>query len=272
MRAPRSWSGHSSRSTRGDRRRRGCTDYFIDYLAAACWPGGFAGGDDAEGTGSGFSGGDAANPASGGGGTDDSSTGTKVADASVGSSSGSSSSQGSDASIQSSPRDARAPDAASAGNPDSSDSLDAVRQACVDHINMYRATLKLAPLARASASVEACSDQGAMHDATTNMAHSSAGMCPGTGAQDTCPDLPVGGFSGATLMSSLMQCLDQMWAEGPPPSGTTVAQCIQDYSGCFLKHGHYINMSDSYMMQTGVSCGFYQMSNGDYWGNQDFLP
>jgi hypothetical protein len=183
-----------------------------------------------------------------------------------------SSTKGKDASIDSSPGDARARDAASTSNPDSGDSLEAARQACVDRINMYRATIKVAPLARASTSVEACSDQGAMHDATTNMAHSSAGMCPGTGAQDTCPDLPVGGFGGATLLSSLMQCLDQMWAEGPPPSGTTVAQCIQDYSGCFLKHGHYINMSDSYMQQTGVSCGFYQMSNGHYWGNQDFLP
>jgi hypothetical protein len=148
--------------------------------------------------------------------------------------------------------------------------LDAIRQACVDRINMHRASIGVAALARASASVEACSDQGAMHDATTGSAHSSAGTCPGTGAQDTCPSLPVGG--GATLLSSLNQCIDQMWAEGPPPSGTTVAQCIQNYSGCFLQHGHYINMSDSYMHQTGVSCGFYQMSNGAYWCNQDFLP
>ncbi len=135
---------------------------------------------------------------------------------------------------------------------------------------MYRATINVAPLVRASPSVEACSDQGAMHDSTTNMPHSSAGTCPGTGAQDTCPDLPVGG--GATLLSSLTQCLDQMWAEGPPPAGTTVAQCIQDYTGCFLQHGHYINMSDSYMHNSGVSCGFYQMPGGAYWGNQDFLP
>lgn len=182
------------------------------------------------------------------------------------SSSGVSSSGGTDASLGPPPRDGGGLEAAS----DSGDPLNAVRQACVDTINMYRATINVAPLARASASSEACSDRGAMDDATSGMAHGSAGMCPGTGAQDTCPELPVGG--GATLLSSLKQCLAQMWAEGPPPSGTTVAQCIQDYSGCFLKHGHYINMSDSYMQQTGVSCGFYQMSNGDYWGNQDFLP
>jgi hypothetical protein len=136
----------------------------------------------------------------------------------------------------------------------------------VDHINMYRATLNLAPLKRATPAQEACSDMGASMDATTNSPHYSAGGCPPFGAQDTCPDLPVGGFSGATLQSSLIQCLDQMWAEGPPPG--TVMACIQDYQGCFLKHGHYINMSDS--SSKIVSCGFYLMSNGHYWGNQDF--
>jgi len=161
-----------------------------------------------------------------------------------------------------------------AGKPDSGGAasdggaLDQVRQECVDRINMYRATLKLTPLARATPSQEACSDKGAMQDATNNSPHSSAGMCPSFGGQDTCPDLPIGGFSGATLASSLMQCLDQMWAEGPPPSGTTVNQCIQDYQNCFLKHGHYINMSmPNY---TVVSCGFFKMTTGDYWGNQDF--
>jgi hypothetical protein len=136
---------------------------------------------------------------------------------------------------------------------------------------MHRSTLSLAPLSLAPATTEACSDRGAMEDATSGTAHGSAGMCPGTGAQDTCPSLPVG-YAGATLISSLDQCLDQMWAEGPPPSGTSITQCIQDYSGCFLQHGHWINMSDSYMAHTAVSCGFYQMSSGAYWGNQDFSP
>ena len=31
-------------------------------------------------------------------------------------------------------------------------------------------------------------------------------------------------------------------------------------------------MSDSYMAHTAVSCGFYEMSTGSYWGNQDFSP
>jgi hypothetical protein len=163
-------------------------------------------------------------------------------------------------------RDAGRPDAAVVVG-DAGD-LDALRQTCVDHINMYRATLNLSPLARATPSQEACSDKGAKQDGSTDMAHSSGGMCPGFGGQDTCPDLPVGGFGNATLQSSLIQCLDEMWAEGPPPSGTSVDQCIQDYTGCFLKHGHYINMSmASYHT---VSCGFYEISSASWWGNQDF--
>jgi hypothetical protein len=166
------------------------------------------------------------------------------------------------------PSDANRSEAATGGNGDAGDALDAVRQSCVDHINMYRATIGLAALARAPAATEACSDRGAMQDATSNSPHSSAGMCPNTGGQDTCPDLPVGG--GATLLTSLAQCLAQMWGEGPPPAGTTIAQCIQDYTGCFLKHGHYINMSGP--GYTTVSCGFYKMASGAYWGNQDFGP
>lgn len=177
---------------------------------------------------------------------------------------------GADAAHAAPPGDAGGSDGASASSSDGGDPLAAVRQACVDTINMYRATINVAPLTLAPASIEACSDRGAMEDATSGTAHGSAGMCPGTGAQDSCPDLPVRG--GATLLSSLKQCLAQMWNEGPPPSGTSVAQCIQDYSGCFLSHGHWINMSDSYMPHTSVSCGFYQMATGDDWGNQDFLP
>jgi hypothetical protein len=169
--------------------------------------------------------------------------------------------------LASGPHDAGRADAATTVSGDAGN-LDSLRQLCVDHINMYRATLNLAALARANPTQEACSDKGAMQDGTTNMPHSSAGMCPGFGGQDTCPQLPVGGFGGATLQSSLLQCLDQMWAEGPPPSGTSVMQCIQDYQGCFLKHGHYINMSmASYKT---VSCGFYEVSSTDWWGNQDF--
>lgn len=146
--------------------------------------------------------------------------------------------------------------------------VNALRQACVDTINQYRATLSLPPLTRATASVETCSDSGAQSDATTGTAHGSAGKCPGMGAQDTCPGWnpqPYGGVENA-----LKACLKSMWAEGDPPEGRT--QCIQEYfsgnTACFLAHGHYLNMSST--DNTVVSCGFYVMPDGKVWMNQDF--
>jgi hypothetical protein len=143
----------------------------------------------------------------------------------------------------------------------------ALRQVCVDYINMYRATLGRAPLARATAEQETCSDMGAKKDADANMPHSSAGDCRGLGGQNTCPGWRVGGFGGnATLEDALKNCLDAMWDEGEPP--IPVDQCIQDYQGCFLPHGHWINMQmESYGV---VACGFYKMPNGAYWMNQNF--
>ena len=147
------------------------------------------------------------------------------------------------------------------------DDMDALRQVCVDYINMYRATLGVAALARATPAQEACSDMGAQKDGTSGQAHGSAGDCDGLGGQDTCPGWGVGGFSGnSTLGDALTGCLDQMWAEGPPP--VPEQECIQDYQNCFLVHGHWMNMSnDDYKV---VSCGFYKMSDGKWWMNQDF--
>ncbi|HET8937885.1 MAG TPA: hypothetical protein VFN67_30785, partial [Polyangiales bacterium] len=66
---------------------------------------------------------------------------------------------------------------------------------------------------------------------------------------------------------ALKGCLKQMWAEGEPP--VSRQECQQDYQGCFLKHGHYLNMSDPTL--ASVSCAFYKMSDGrSYWMNQDF--
>ena len=76
----------------------------------------------------------------------------------------------------------------------------------------------------------------------------------------------MGGFFGSTLQDSLKGCLDQMWAEGEPPIPR--ADCIRDYQGCFLPHGHYINMTDT--RSQVVSCGFYEMPDGRWWMNQDF--
>ncbi len=152
-----------------------------------------------------------------------------------------------------------------AGNSD--DEFAAERKLCVDTINMYRETLGRAPLAQATPEQEMCSDRGAKTDADNNAPHSSAGSCDGLGAQDTCPGWGVGGFSGnATVGDALKNCLAAMWAEGEPP--VSREECIDDYQGCFLHYGHYLNMSDP--NATVVSCGFYAMPNNEYWMNQDF--
>jgi hypothetical protein len=153
-------------------------------------------------------------------------------------------------------------------NPD----IEMARQVCVDTINMYRATVtstKLAPLTRGTPDDEVCSDKGAKQDGDSGVAHGSAGMCPGyAGGQDACPGWGVGGFSGnATLADAIKGCLGQMWAEGEPP--VSRAECQKDYQNCFLKYGHYLNMSDP--GYTGVACGFYLMMDGkSWWMNQDF--
>jgi len=164
---------------------------------------------------------------------------------------------------------------AGSGAGNGGEDFDALRQLCVDTINMYRATMSLPALARETPDKEACSDMGAKQDADANRAHGSAGMCfmsaPYFGAgQNTCPSLPVGGFGGATLESSFKRCLQQMWDEGPPPAPMTIDQCIMDRAqgGCFLTHGHYINMIQT--MYKSVSCGFYKKADGSYWANQDF--
>jgi hypothetical protein len=154
----------------------------------------------------------------------------------------------------------------------SGDELSSLRQVCVDRINSHRATMSLPALARETPEIEACSDRGARQDAESNRPHGSSGMCfePPMywgGGQNTCPSLPIGGFGNATLESSLLRCLDQMWAEGPPPAPTTVPQCIEDPT-CFSRHGHWINMIQT--MYESVSCGFYEKADGSYWSNQDF--
>jgi len=155
-------------------------------------------------------------------------------------------------------------------NPDTGngdDPFESVRQVCVDTINEYRATLGLAPLTRASAALEQCSDQGANKDADIGIAHSSARDCPPLGAQNSCPNWRVG---AATLAESLKSCLAGMWGEGEPPQG--VDQCLAEYyagnTTCFMTYGHYINMSSP--TSGTVACGFYDMGNNTYWMNQNF--
>ncbi len=174
--------------------------------------------------------------------------------------------------LPSTPGDAGArADAAASGGPatDGSlgdDELEMLRQLCVDTINMYRSTVGVASLTREPAQ-EACSDEGAKSDGDTGRAHGSAGKCGGLGGQDTCPGWGVGGFSGnATVSAALTKCLAQMWAEGEPP--VSRQECERDYEGCFLKYGHYLNMSDTRYKK--AACGFYKMANGSWWMNQNF--
>ena len=169
------------------------------------------------------------------------------------------------------------------GIPD--EELAMLRQVCVDEINMYRATISLPAIERATADRELCSDQGAKKDGDSGDAHGSSGSgnpCvepgsapwpppfPNFGAQNTCPDWPVGGFGGATIADGLKRCLKGMWEEGEPPEG--VDQCLAEWQDgdttCFLTYGHYINMK---MADGSVACGFYKMMNGNYWMNQDFV-
>jgi hypothetical protein len=160
--------------------------------------------------------------------------------------------------------------------------FEAVRQVCLDTINMYRATLSLPPLTRANATLEACSDMGAKYDGDLKEGHASTKipgkgfnggpgrLCgsPPLGPQNTCPGYPIG---RGTLADSLKRCLKQMWDEGEPAEG--VAACKAAYfmndTKCFLAHGHWINMADP--KATQVSCGFYNMGNNTYWMNQDFV-
>jgi hypothetical protein len=163
--------------------------------------------------------------------------------------------------------------------------FEAVRKVCLDTINMYRATMNLAPLARGSAAQEACGDEGAKYDGDINkgkpanqvvghlstMNRSAECKKVGFGAQNACPNWGIGGFTGnATLADAIKKCLAQMWAEGEPPGG--VPACKAAYfmgdTACFLAHGHYINMIDT--TNKTVSCGFYNVSGGTYWMNQDF--
>jgi hypothetical protein len=142
-----------------------------------------------------------------------------------------------------------------------------IRQDCVDRINQFRTTCAcLKPLTRWTAG-EACADMDAQYDAMKMVGHAGAmaNICNWGDAQDECPGDP----SNQYVISS---CLQQMWSEGPPPAGTTVAQCEspQMIATCYEMHGHFINMSDPASNQ--VACGFYTTSGGAVWAAQNFSP
>lgn len=160
-------------------------------------------------------------------------------------------------------------EAAGMGGAAAADTFESARKTCVDTINMYRATRGLAALRRGTPEQEACMDKGAKKDGDSGKPHSSASDCRSLGlpgAQNACPGYPV--RNGSTVDVALQGCLKQMWDEGEPSEG--VRACIADSSGCFQMHGHWINMTDT---NSGVvACGFYRMTNGSYWMNQNFGP
>jgi hypothetical protein len=140
-----------------------------------------------------------------------------------------------------------------------------IRVDCVNRINQFRTTCAcLKPLARWTDG-EACADMDAMYDGMKMVGHAGAmaNICPWGQAQDECPGYP-------SNQSVIGTCLQQMWSEGPPPAGTTIAQCesAQMYQTCYEMHGHFINMSNP--MVTKVACGFATASGGAIWAAQNF--
>lgn len=143
-------------------------------------------------------------------------------------------------------RDAGSPGGASGVDAGSGGSSGSVQQLCVDTINMYRATLGLAPYARWTAE-ETCGNAQAQSDSQTGTAHGAFGMCTES-AQNECPGWP------APPETMIIGCLQAMWNEGPGAD--------------FATHGHYINMSSTQYRQ--AACGFYTTPAGRIWSVQDF--
>jgi hypothetical protein len=119
---------------------------------------------------------------------------------------------------------------------------------CVARVNQFRACVCLPPLPRWSAG-EACADQDAQYDSQQNSAHAGfqAGICTSGNAQDECPN-----WGKTTPEKVIDGCLQMMFDEGPPPSGTCTGQCYSD-------HGHYINMT-----------GTKYTASGGIWAVQNF--
>jgi hypothetical protein len=127
----------------------------------------------------------------------------------------------------------------------SGDPYQNARKLCVDKTNEFRARVGAPPLGRSTAQ-EACNDQQAKSDASTNAIHGAFGRC-NESAQNECPNWP--GPPDAVVGP----CLQQMFDEGP---------------GNYADHGHYINMTNR--QYRSVSCGFYVSASGSVWVIQDF--
>lgn len=135
-----------------------------------------------------------------------------------------------------------------------SDPYTEYRQQCMHRINYYRSSVGLGMLTRNLAK-EACADSQCQSDAAGGIAHGAFGKC-GESAQDECP-------GWGSLLSIVTGCLQQMWDEGPGPSGTPCG----GGTACYQQHGHYINMTGPY---ASVACGFFVGSGAKVQAIQNF--
>jgi hypothetical protein len=131
-----------------------------------------------------------------------------------------------------------------------------IYQDCVDRINQFLTQCACLPALTRRTDGEACADQMAEYDAGQNSAHAGAiaKICQPGGSQNECP-----GYSSNSQVIGL--CMQQMWDEGPPPSGSCTGACYEQY-------GHFINMTDPDV--TKVACGFFTTSSGKVWAVQNF--
>mmetsp|Transcript_27410 Transcript_27410/g.45691 ORF Transcript_27410/g.45691 Transcript_27410/m.45691 type:complete len:168 (-) Transcript_27410:630-1133(-) len=114
---------------------------------------------------------------------------------------------------------------------------------CVDKVNALRKTKGLHALTRRT-SDEKCVDGNAQYDNSHGAhAHFTSGSHCGGNGECECPGWPSG---------SVTKCMDQMWAEGPPPKGG---------------YNHYSIMTKA---ETSVACGEY-CANGKCVFTMDYL-
>jgi hypothetical protein len=131
-----------------------------------------------------------------------------------------------------------------------------IYQDCVNRINQFLTECACLPALERRTDGEDCANQMAEYDADKNTAHAGAkaNICQPGGSQNECP-----GYASNNQVISL--CMQQMWDEGPPPSGSCTGSCYE-------MHGHYINMTDPTV--TKVACGFHTTPSGDVWAVQNF--
>jgi hypothetical protein len=141
----------------------------------------------------------------------------------------------------------------------------AARQACIDKINALRATKGLPAYGR-WADAEACVDQQATSDETSNSPHGAwiggTYACNGSG-QNECLGAGPGGVES---------CLESMWNEKNQAGCAGCDACAGAYDpncpNCDFYGqktgnvcGHYVNMSAKYF--TMAACGFSSLGGWD---------